>query len=118
VGDSTNKFSWQFGTDTYFSPGLVNDGQFFVVTTDATGAPIILIYSMWMNSTNIWIECSGTNNWIPTLVYSTNLLDTAGWSYEPTASSSSLSASNTYTIRFDRTNRPASFYQVVATNAP
>jgi hypothetical protein len=124
VGSNTNGLTWALGNDTYYSPGQINDGQilYSVVTTGDTNPPVINIYSFRVN-TNIWVECGGTNNWVPTPWYSTNLMNTNGWSVVTPYGSTypTLSPSNTYTINFPKapfTNSPVYFFKVVTTNAP
>jgi len=122
TGSNTNGFSWSWTTQTYPSPGQINVGQILVGVTQNSVPPIVSIYSIRLN-TNVWIECSGTNNWVPTPWYSTNLMNTNGWVFVTPFVSTypSLSSSNTYTLNFPKdqlTNSPAYFFKVVTTNTP
>ena len=122
VGSNTNGFSWTLGTDTHYSLGQINDGQVFVGITSTSVPPTIIIYSVRIN-TNVWIECSGTNNWAPTPWYSTNLINTNGWLYVTPFGSTypTLSPSNTFTLNFPQnrfTNSSTYFFKVVTTNTP
>ncbi|MEI6148687.1 MAG: hypothetical protein WCS01_06290, partial [bacterium] len=120
TGYNTNGFTWTLGNDYSYSAGSVNDGQFFVVISGGISAPTVTIYAVWMNTTNLWIECSGTNSWAPAPWYSTNLLNTNGWTTVTPFWSTypTLSPSNTYTVHFNLTNIPACYYRIVTTNAP
>ena len=120
TGINTNGFTWATPfSDAGFSPGQANDGQFFFGVTQNAPPPTVSILCLWLN-TNVWIECTGTNNWVPTPWYSTNLLNTNLWTNVVTFWSTypTLSASNTFTVHFSpSTNNPV-FYKIVATNAP
>lgn len=113
-GYSTNGFTWGLSPDGQFSPGWWNDGQYFVFVPE----PTITISATWLDSTNVWIQCIAASNLAPAPWYSTNLMDTSGWSPVSSFWSTYSSASNTYTIHFNRTNNPVNFYRITGTNGP
>jgi hypothetical protein len=118
TGSSFGDFVW---TNAFsYSPGTNNSGQILVGATGEITAPTVIILSFRVN-TNVWVECSGTNNWAPTPYYSTNLINTNDWMAIGTFTSTypTLSPSNTYLLSFERlTNSFLYFFRVVCTNAP
>jgi hypothetical protein len=119
TGSTYNAFSWAI-TSTG-TPGYVNYQQVLVPLGPTNGIiPTVWILSI-RRDTNIWLVCTGTNNWAPTPWYTTNLVETNSWTNMTggTFQSTYPSLSNgTYTIWFDiLPNSPKYFYKVVTTNA-
>jgi hypothetical protein len=115
TGTLNNAFTWI--NTAGWSYGGPNAGQLLQgITQDFYTPTNVTILAFSINSTNIWIECSGgTNGWGAAPWYSTNLMNTNGWVLK-TPFSSSLTPSNTYQLNFARTNLTPCFYRIAVTN--
>ncbi len=116
AGASRADFEWASEV-MHYSPGTVNTNQAITGENTAQNAtPTIIIFAFRID-TNVWINCSTTNNWFPVPWYSTNLLLTNAWTNVPVFARSI--ATTNCTINFARpTNSTPHFYKVVATNSP
>ncbi len=115
-GTTANAFTtWMSEVD--LTPGTTNLNQILLsFGPGPTNQPTIYIYSLWLN-TNIWVECTRTNNWYPTPWHTTNLLDTNSWALVPSVTRSQNSSN--YVLNFAiPTNAVPHFYKVGVTNSP
>ncbi len=116
TGQVRKAFTWINSAN--YSVSLPNDGQFLQGsnTTTYIPPPTVTIITFLVNTSNIWMECSGaTNGWSPTPWFSTNLTNTNGW-WRHIPFNSTMTSSNTYQVYFSRTNLTPCFYKVVVTN--
>jgi hypothetical protein len=120
TGNNVGSFGWTNYSGLAFTPNAINPNQILIGVTGGSTPPYVAIISFWIN-TNTWIECSGTNNWIPAPYYSTNLINTNTWTSigDYTSTYPSISPSNTYRLNFARlTNSSLHFFKVITTPAP
>ncbi|MFO7536282.1 MAG: hypothetical protein R6X19_11500, partial [Kiritimatiellia bacterium] len=81
----------------------------------------VAIIDFWFDSQKIWLTVTGTNNWLPSPWFTTNLMVPASWinvsAYLPNPPV--LDTDDwTYTLSFPiPTNNPAYYYKVITTNA-
>lgn len=116
-GTNSTSFSWTWGSDGTYTPGTINEMQFFAIAGSTGTPPIVLIYAFSIINTNVMIECSRTNDWYPSPWYSTNLLSSNLWAIVSGATLTN-NATN-YVLRFTTTpNLTPIFYKVVSTNGP
>lgn len=112
---------WVYTTlaGNHHTPSQVNESQWFPANGEITASPTVTIVAVWMN-TNVWIECSSTNFWLPTPWYSTNLMNSNGWTNVAPFWSTypTLSTSNTYTLHFAPLSNNPVFFKIITTNAP
>jgi len=118
MGSNAWNFLWSVSTAP-FTPGSINSGQTLLGSQSQNEPPSLVeiqIADFWLTSTNVWIVCNGTNEWVPTTWYSTNLVNT-NWSL--VTNSQYSYSSGTYTQWFNiMTNSWNYFYKVIATNTP
>jgi hypothetical protein len=101
---------WTYLTSgLHFTPGQANENEWFP-------SPLSIVTYWW--NTNVWIECTTSNALVPAPWYSTNLLDTNGWTNVASFWSSypTFSTNGTFFLHFiPPTNTPV-FFRVAATN--
>jgi hypothetical protein len=121
TGSVGSAFSWRSATfdDPEATPGSVNWLQSLVGTSTPVNNPPtdVQIVNFWFASQKIWITVTGTNGWLPSPWFTTNLMVPGSWTN--VASFERFALTNwTYTMRFPiPSNYPAYFYKVVTTNA-
>jgi hypothetical protein len=119
TGTTFGAFTWINLPDNSYSAGQGNWGQGFTGGTSSSVPPIIEILGLVFD-TNVWITCTGTNNWAPAPWYATNFMAASPWVSVSSFSSTYPTLSNgTYTIWFPAmAESSSSWYRVVTTNAP
>jgi hypothetical protein len=114
-GTNYVRISWVQAAEGQFSPGSANPWQYFILSS--TNSPTVTIYRFNITSSNSTIECTKTDNWLPTPWYSTNLLSTSLWT--SVAGYTLTSNATNYVLYIPMpTNRNPVFYKIVSTNSP
>jgi hypothetical protein len=98
TGDMASEFTWNYNEGIAVSPGSANNGQFITTMQPIPPAPNTMIVDTWID-TNIWLICTGTNNWLPVPRYTDNLMSTNPWQTVPGYNSSY--SSGLWTIWFN-----------------
>lgn len=122
VGTNTSGMTWDYTTEYMYSPGSINAGQYLQSSVQQNIVPpVVQIIQLALSSTNVFIECTSSNTWAPTPWYSTNLVNSNGWTGITNywTSYPNLSASNTFTVYFGKPAGSApAFYKIIVTNTP
>ena len=115
TGKVNNAFTWYAYAN--YSAGTMNEGETLQGLAQESPPPTnVTIVAFRLNTTSIWVECSGgTNGWGAAPWYSTNLMRTNAWALW-TPFNSTLTPSNTYQLNFSRTNLTPCFFKIVVTN--
>jgi hypothetical protein len=104
------------------TPMGINVDQTLVYTGGSVNDPPaeVRIVGFWFAEQKVWLTVTGTNSWLPSPWYTTNLAVPGSWTNVNPFDRFPLNTTNwTYTIRFPiPTNSRAYFYKVVTTNAP
>lgn len=124
TGSVSTAFTWR--TTTYQNPVAtplaVNWLQTLVGSSSPVNAPPtdVQIVDFWFADQKIWLTVTGTNSWLPSPWFTTNLMGPGSWTNVSAFDRYGLNTTNwTYTLRFPiPSNFPAYFYKVVTTNAP
>lgn len=117
----TSMATWDY---EFATPLAVNGNQDLIYTGGPANEPPaeVQIVDFWFAEQKVWLTVTGTNSWLPSPWYTTNLALPGSWTNVESVLPNPpvLDTSDwTYTINFPiPTNSRAYFYKVVTTNAP
>jgi hypothetical protein len=126
-GSNRDAFSWPYppAINGYAAgtPNAINTAQTLIGSTINQNSPPseVAIIDFWFDSQKAWLTVTGTNYWLPSPWFTTNLMVTDSWAtvsaYLPNPPV--LDTNDwTYTLSFPiPTSNPAYYYKVITTNA-
>jgi hypothetical protein len=122
-GSVSTSFIWQTAgwLDNEATPLMANYLQEITGSSTPVNNPPaeVQIVDFWFSNQKIWITVTGTNGWLPSPWFTTNLMVPGSWTNLSAYDRYGLNTTNwTYTLRWPiPSNAPAYFYKVVTTNA-
>jgi hypothetical protein len=122
-GSVSTSFIWQTAgrLDNVATPLMANYLQEITGSSTPVNNPPaeVQIVDFWFSNQKIWITVTGTNGWLPSPWFTTNLMVPGSWTNLSAYDRYGLNTTNwTYTLRWPiPSNAPAYFYKVVTTNA-
>ncbi len=125
TGSYSTAFSWK-SKEAYdpaltpATPGIKNTQQTLVGSGISENLPPseVHIVGFWFEDQKVWMTVTGTNAWLPSPWYTTNLMVTNSWTLVSPFIVSGLT-NWIYTLHFSTpTSYPTYFFKVKTTNAP
>jgi hypothetical protein len=128
TGSVSSAFTWRESYTTYdpnrlpATPFTQNSDQTFTGSGSTQNLPPseVHIVKFWLANSNVWLTVTGTNGWLPSPWFTTNLMvPRSSWTNVVSYTNYPLDTTNwTYTMQFPiPTSSPAYFYEVRTTNA-